>query len=712
MFTRRYLYIIDKSKQPFIWLQFHTVIILILFFGISISSFNVFAQHQHEMSNSAATPPTEKDFYKIVTTPIPEGTHLEVGGLAQMPDGRLAVTTRMGELWIIENPVMANNSKPYFKLFASGLHEPLGLAYKEGAFYVAQRAELTKITDTNGDDLADLFETVTTWPLSGNYCEYNHGPVIGDDGNFYINFNLGDNGMGREAEPFFGEMGSHALWRGWMVQVTPEGKLTPFAAGYRSPAGIGRNAKGDFFYTENQGGWVGTGYIAHVEKDDFFGHPSSLKSAAEPGSTLKARVKDIPTDNPLFHDAVKRIPGMKMPSVRLPHGILGISLAGFVEDNTKGKFGPFEGQYFIGDEGHANVMRVFMEKVNGAYQGVAFPFRQGFMSGILRMEWGNDNSIFVGMSDRGWNSTGPERYGLQRLVWTGKTPFEIKTIKAKPDGFILEFTLPADPKTASNPSNYKISGFDYAYHMAYGSEVYDKKDCFVKGVKLSDDGLTARLIVDNLREGYIHELKCEGVRSSDGTPLLHNFGYYTLNAIPDGSKLDLNDKSIVKAVHTTQSQAPVAAKEKETMKANASTNAGQTKHLTEMPASWKNGPDITVTIGTIPGLKFDLENFDVKPGTKVKLVFNNNDDMQHNLVVVLPNTANEVGETALALGLDGAAMDYVPKSNKILYHTKLLQPRTTEAIYFTVPEKEGQYEYVCTYPGHYMIMRGTMKVTK
>ena len=710
MLKKRNMYMIYESKQSYTCLPLHTVVILLLFFGISSS--NAFAQHQHEMSKSATTPPTEKDFYKIVTTPIPEGTQLEVGGLAQMPDGRLAVTTRMGELWIIENPVMANNSKPYFKLFASGLHEPLGLAYKEGAFYVAQRAELTKITDTNGDDLADLFETVTTWPLSGNYCEYNHGPVIGDDGNFYINFNLGDNGMGKGAEPFFGEMGSHALWRGWMVQVTPDGKLTPFASGYRSPAGIGRNAKGDLFYTENQGGWVGTGYITHVEKDDFFGHPSGLKSAAEPGSTLKARVTDIPTDNPLLHDAVKRIPGMKMPSVRLPHGILGTSLAGFVEDNTKGNFGPFEGQYFIGDEGQANIMRVFMEKVNGEYQGAAFPFRQGFVSGILRMEWGNDNSIFVGMSDRGWNSTGSERYGLQRLVWTGKTPFEIKTIKAKPDGFEIEFTLPVDPKTAGNPANYKISGFDYAYHQAYGSEAYDKKDCFVKGVKLSDDGLTARLIVDDLREGYIHELTLEAVRSDDGNPLLHNFGYYTLNAIPGGNKLDLNDKSIIKAVNTSQSNAPVVSPEKPTKEAKVLTNSIQTKHLTEMPASWKNGSDVTITISTKPGLKFDLENFAVKPGAKVKVVFNNNDDMQHNLVIVLPNATDEVGKMALGLGLDGAVMNYVPKSNKVLYHTSLLQPRSSQTIYFTAPEKEGQYEYVCTYPGHYTIMRGLMKVTK
>lgn len=650
-----------------------------------------------------ARPLTENDFYKITNIPIPAETALEVGGMARLPNGAIAVSTRKGEIWIVDNPGMQYRTKSHFRLFASGLHEPLGLAYKDGAFYVAQRAELTKVTDTNQDGTADLFETVATWPLSGNYCEYNHGPVIGEDGNFYINFNLGDNGMGKNAEPFFGEMGSHALWRGWMVQITPDGKLTPFAAGYRSPAGIGRNAKGELFYTENQGGWVATGHISQVGKDDFFGHPSSLKSAPEPGSTLKARVGDIPTDDPLYHDAVKRIPGMKMPSVRLPHGILGISLAGLVEDNTQGGFGPFQGQYFIGDEGHANIMRVFMEKVNGAYQGAAFPFRQGFMSGILRLEWGADNALFVGMSDRGWNSKAPFRYGLQRLEWTGKMPFEFRTIKAKPDGFELEFTSPVNKVSAANAANYQITGFDYRYHQKYGSEVYDKEECEIQGIRISEDGLTVRLILSGIREGYIHEIKCAGLKSDADTPLLHDFGYYSLNAIPSGEKLSLEDKSVIKVNATQVAQDSKAA---------SGGKPGAEKQAASMPVSWKNGPDQTFVIGTKPGLKFDIEKLDVKPGAKVKLTFNNNDDMQHNLVVVLPNSVDEVGTLALNLGLDGPARQYVPKSDRVLFHTSLLQPRTSETIYFTAPQKEGAYPFICTYPGHYTIMRGELKVSR
>ena len=109
--------------------------------------------------------PKEEDFYKIITPPIPEGIILEVGGLITLPNGSLAISTRRGEVWIVDNPT---SRTPYFRKFATGLHEILGLAYKEGALYCAQRGELTKLVDKNGDGKADVYETVYAWPLSGH----------------------------------------------------------------------------------------------------------------------------------------------------------------------------------------------------------------------------------------------------------------------------------------------------------------------------------------------------------------------------------------------------------------------------------------------------------------------------------------------------------------------------------------------------------------
>ena len=74
--------------------------------------------------------PKEEDFFKIMNVPTPEGHLLEVGGMAMLPNGDLGISTRRGDVFIVENPT---SRRPYFRRFASGLHEVLGLAYKDGA---------------------------------------------------------------------------------------------------------------------------------------------------------------------------------------------------------------------------------------------------------------------------------------------------------------------------------------------------------------------------------------------------------------------------------------------------------------------------------------------------------------------------------------------------------------------------------------------------
>jgi azurin len=213
-------------------------------------------------------------------------------------------------------------------------------------------------------------------------------------------------------------------------------------------------------------------------------------------------------------------------------------------------------------------------------------------------------------------------------------------------------------------------------------------------VRVSEDGYSARIVVDGLRKGYIHELKMTSLRSADGEPLLHDVAYYTLNEIPDGPRLELD-------AGQTESAAPMSA---------ARAAVVQAKRVTTMPEDWTDGPDATITIGTQPGLRFDLPAFDVQAGTRLKLVFNNNDDMMHNLLVVQPGSADRVGEQAIALGLDEPDQHYVPDLDEVLFHTVLLEPETMEAIYFTVPDEPGEYSYVCSFPGHSFTMRGIMRV--
>ena len=76
-----------------------------------------------------------------------------------MPDSKVAVGTRRGEIWMIENALLSDPKEAKFTRFAHGLHEVLGLAQKDGWLYVVHRPEVTKIKDTNGDGKADVFET-------------------------------------------------------------------------------------------------------------------------------------------------------------------------------------------------------------------------------------------------------------------------------------------------------------------------------------------------------------------------------------------------------------------------------------------------------------------------------------------------------------------------------------------------------------------------
>src|SRR5258707_2861210 len=93
----------------------------------------------------------EARHYRLVTLPIPADVVLEVGGLAMRPDGKLLACTRRGEVWLISDPSAQDLSKVHYKLFASGLHEALGiLVENKNTVYVVQRPELTKLVDTDG----------------------------------------------------------------------------------------------------------------------------------------------------------------------------------------------------------------------------------------------------------------------------------------------------------------------------------------------------------------------------------------------------------------------------------------------------------------------------------------------------------------------------------------------------------------------------------
>jgi len=122
--------------------------------------------------------------------------------------------------------------------------------------------------------------------------------------------------------------------------------------------------------------------------------------------------------------------------------------------------------------------------------------------------------------------------------------------------------------------------------------------------------------------------------------------------------------------------------------------------------------DTTLTIKAIAGLQYDLPRIVIRPGVQLRLKVDNYDDMAHNLVITRPGARERVVTAALNLGEAAARLQYVPRMPDVLAHTPMIEPGRSETITWQVPTQEGIYPYVCTYPGHGLIMYGVVYVTR
>ena len=461
----------------------------------------------------------EAEFYPITNVPLPADAVMEAGSMLSLPDGRLAIGTRRGEVYIATG-ADTTPAAPHWNLFATGLTEVLGLGWRDGTLYATQQGEITRLRDTYGTGRADRFETVSDAWAWGDEHEYTFGSNFDRDGAIWT------------VHCLTGSYTSDRLFRGWALRHFPDGRTEPMCSGLRSPGGVAFNLEGDAFYTENQGPWNSFCALRHLKPGSFQGHPAGNKWYDHAPNMGPRPAEPTGGDNGRREVDVERIPQLVLPAVVFPYKKMGQSASAIMLDVSAGKFGPFAGQHFVADYTLSVVMRAEMEKVNGVYQGACFPFRQGFSTGIIGGTLTPRGQIFVGGSKRGWPVRGLADKSLQRVDWTGKTPFEIQTMRVKPDGFELRFTSPVDPATARDPGSYTMETFTHHYYGAYGGPEIEQADQRIVSAVPSADGLTVRLVIDKLVRGHVHELHLTGLHDRAGQPLLHDVAYYTLNEIP------------------------------------------------------------------------------------------------------------------------------------------------------------------------------------
>ena len=450
----------------------------------------------------------QNDYRTIDYLVPPDGEVLEVGGMGFMSDGDMVVSTRRGQVWRIDRPNADNPNDAIFTLICEGLHEGLGLAVIDDDIYVAQRCELSKLVDLDGDQRIDEIQTITQdWGMSGNYHEFGFGLPVDHMGNMYMSFNLGF------WNPHWWHGKSRAPYRGWVMKISPDGSISPYAGGFRSPAGMGLLEGDTLLVTDNQGDWMPVCPIFAVEEGGFYGHPASLRW-----------YDDQPENEPSDTQPPEGIKHQrKHPAIWLPYQ-WSRSTGNIIQDPTEG---PFSGQYFVAELTNGQILRADFEEIDGVLQGACWLAHQRVGS-AYHIEFGPNGTLYAGLTNRGWGGLAPGS-GIARIKPTGTLSLEMKTAHLLDDGFELTFTKPLARAPTVVGDTY-----DYNWWWEYGSPLQNVEELQIRGVSLSQDGLTATVSIDNLEAGKCVMLKLQDVISVDGTELLFTEMSYTINKMPQG----------------------------------------------------------------------------------------------------------------------------------------------------------------------------------
>jgi putative heme-binding domain-containing protein len=234
-----------------------------------------------------------------------------------------------------------------------------------------------------------------------------------------------------------------------------------------------------------------------------------------------------------------------------------------------------------------------------------------------------------------------------------------------------------------------------------------------------------------------------------GNDTIHDVAVRTFAAIPGHSEAKVNDLAALMksgrsraAVVNTLRSIPVKEWPQTAVRPMTDNLVG---YLSEMPAALRTGAEAAaaidlskslapllpedagqallerlnnldvrvIALGTVPArMIYDKEVLVVQAGKPVEFRFSNSDHMPHNFAIVQPGALQEIGESAEATARDADAIErhYIPKSDKVMLASRLLQPGETQALSFEVPDQPGVYPYVCTYPGHWRRMFGAMYV--
>jgi hypothetical protein len=446
--------------------------------------------------------------YVVDTLTLPDDnpwrSWMRIGGFDFFSDGRAAVSTWSGDVWVVSG-IDEKLEKLTWKRFATGLFQPLGLKIVDDQVYVLGRDQITRLHDLNGDGEADFYECFNNQcGVTPNFHEFALDLHTDPEGNFY--FAKGAPLLGtQEWDP----ISSHS---GCLLKVSKDGrKLEVFATGLRAPNGSAVGPNGEVTCSDNEGIWTPACRLNWVHKGSFLGAIGMHHTAKPPADY----------DKPLCW--------IPKPVDNSSGGQVWV---------TSDKWGPFKGQLLHLSYGTCSLFHVLMEKAGDLMQGGVVRFPLTFSTGIMRARFSpRDGQLYVA-GLKGWQTSAAKDGGLQRVRYTGKPLRMPAELHVSARGADLTFTDPLSPESAENLENYDVKVWNYAWTKEYGSPEFSvaepkrkgRDDLPVKSAKLSADGKTVSLELPGIRPVMQMMIRVK-LKAADGAAVIFDV-YNTINRIP------------------------------------------------------------------------------------------------------------------------------------------------------------------------------------
>ena len=458
-----------------------------------------------------------------LTEPFPNPYHVSTffGGFDFLPDGRAAICTFHGDVWIVSG-LADPELKLKWKRYASGLFQPLGLKVVKGEIYVAGRDQLTRLKDLNGDGEADFYENFNNdTVVTPNYHEFVLDLHTDSKGNFFY-------AKGAPWEPAVS-----SPHQGTILKVSPNGKkLEVYATGLRAPNGMTVGPDDTILVGDNQGHWMPSSKLNLVKPGSFMGMvPSAqreLKLRYTNGTEIVVNPSD-PEARKKFQlkgwEAAMPIPiSYDEPICWLP--MRWDNSSGGQVYVTSDKWGPWKGAPLFMSYGKCLLYGVLWDKIEGTVQASMVPFGLKFPSGIMRGRFNPaDGQLYV-CGLKGWQNSATRDGGFYRVRYTRKPVYMATKAHAAENGLHLTFATELEAKSAVDTGNYAVELWNYRYSGAYGSPevsvktpgkiAHDRLD--VRSVRFGPDKRSVFLEIDGLVPADQFSVRYT-LMASDGTEM-------------------------------------------------------------------------------------------------------------------------------------------------------------------------------------------------